>query len=168
MPAAPVSAWSGLTTPAVHHLPISGDDRCIFGSWLSFSKSCCQLLTTTCLGASYACFRAGPSEGTTVSADAFQKNSWDTVQSGTEVAAVLPVPNMKNTSKFPSVTPTVCRRPLQQQANSACPISRHYWYPGALTVSAREVMSHLIISMTLRVPDNLALARQGLFCVGSR
>lgn len=65
VPAAPVSAWPGLTTPAVHHLPTSGDDRCIFGSSSSFSKSCCQLLTATCLGGSCACFRAGSNEGLT-------------------------------------------------------------------------------------------------------
>lgn len=29
VPAVPVSAWSGLTTPAAHHLPISGGDRCM-------------------------------------------------------------------------------------------------------------------------------------------
>lgn len=116
VPAAPVSAWSGRTTPAVHHLPISGDDRCIFGSSSSFSKSCCQLLTATCLGGSCACFRAGPSEGDTVSADAFQKDSWDTGQGSVEVATVFAVPDMKNTSKVPQCDKDHCNSKLTQSA----------------------------------------------------
>lgn len=106
----------GLGSP--HLLSITSPSVVMIDAFLEagcLSKSCCQLLTSTCLGVSCACFRAGPSKATNVSADAFQKNSWDTVQSGTEVAAVLAVPNMKSSSKVPqchthSVMKTIATR----------------------------------------------------------
>lgn len=116
--------------------PISGDDRCIFGS-RSSSKSCCQLLTATCSCTSCACFRAGPNEGTT--ADAFQRGSWDTVESDTEVLSVLAMSVMENTSKNPQ-----CPQCDEDHCNS-----KPGWPPGIQTLlvsrrsckSAREVMT---------------------------
>jgi hypothetical protein len=49
---------------------------------------------------------------------ASQKDSWDTGQGSTEVAAVFAVPDMKNTSKVPQCDEDHCNSKLTQLADT--------------------------------------------------
>lgn len=126
--------------------PISGDDRCTFGSWSSSSKSCCQLLTATCSGASCACFRAGPSVGTTDSADAFQRDSWDTVLSGTEMVSPVAVPAMESTSKDPQCQTHSAIKTIATANQVSLPGIQMLLVSRGPYNSAKEVMLHLIVT----------------------